>query len=230
MRVRNVLTTFSEFDPDDLALTPQEFEDYKSKYLDLAQGRGDEDGGEGGEGGGDPEPSPLDDIDFELELIRHDEINVAYILALLIAFTTASRAGGAGSERAEEQRRRIFDLLVSEAQLRNKREAIERFIDHRLPMLGPEDDIRAAFAEFWSEERDRSYADLCAREDLEPAGVERLVRTIVFTGKRPMAAAVVEAMNTKPGILSRRSAIERVLAGIEDIIATFDDGIGDLDE
>jgi type I restriction enzyme R subunit len=225
MRIRNVLASFSEFDPGALPLTPQAFEDYKSKYLDLAQ-RGGDDGG----GGDDPGSSPLSEIDFELELIRQDEINVAYILALLITLTMETRAGGAGAARADEQRRRIFELLVSEVQLRNKRDAIERFIDQRLPMLGPDDDIRAAFARFWSDERDRACADLCAQENLDPPGVERLIRTIVFTGKRPMADAIVAAMNTKPGILQRRAAIERVVSGIEAVIATYDEGIGDLED
>jgi type I restriction enzyme R subunit len=97
-------------------------------------------------------------------------------------------------------------------------------------MPGPDNDIRAAFAGFWSDERDRARADLCAKENLDPAGVERLIRTIVFTGKRPMADAIVAAMNTKPGILQRRAAIERVVSGIEAVIATYDEGIGDLED
>lgn len=119
--------------------------------------------------------------------------------------------------------------MTGRGSLRNKRDLIERFIDQRMPMLGPEDDVRAAFATFWNAERAEAYADLAARENLDPAGVEKLVRSIVFSGKRPLADAVVEAMRQKPGILARRSAIERVIAGIETIIATFDQDVGDLD-
>jgi type I restriction enzyme R subunit len=97
-------------------------------------------------------------------------------------------------------------------------------------MLGPEDDVRAEFARFWSEERARAYADLCAREKLDTAGVERLVRGIVFTGKRPLADAVVAAMMEAPSILTRRAAVERVISAIEQIIATFDEGMGDFEE
>ena len=35
MRVKNVLTSFSDFNWNDLSMTEQQFEDYKSKYLDL---------------------------------------------------------------------------------------------------------------------------------------------------------------------------------------------------
>jgi len=225
IRIRNVLASFSEFDAGDLPIAPQEFEDFKSKYLDLAQRT------EVPPGEGDEVPSPLDGIDFELELIRRDEINVAYIVALLMSLGRVSeRPGKARSRRAEDTRRRIFELLLSEPQLRNKRDQIERFIDQRMPMLSPEDDVRDAFVKFWDAERAAAYDELCVREDLDPAGVEHLVRAIVFTGKRPLADAVVEAMRTKPGILARRGAVERVIAGIEQIVATFDEGIGEIDD
>lgn len=35
IRLKNILSSFSEFTFDDLAITEQEFEDYKSKYLDI---------------------------------------------------------------------------------------------------------------------------------------------------------------------------------------------------
>ena len=35
MRVKNILTCFSDFDFDDLKMSEQEFEDFKSKYLDI---------------------------------------------------------------------------------------------------------------------------------------------------------------------------------------------------
>jgi len=35
IRLRNVLTSFTEYDAGDLDLEPQAFEDYKSKYLDI---------------------------------------------------------------------------------------------------------------------------------------------------------------------------------------------------
>ncbi len=225
IRIRNVLASFSEFKEGHLSIAPQEFEDFKSKYLDLAQRTG------GDTGGGEEPPSPLEGIDFELELIQRDEINVAYILALLMALGKSSGEVKKGSERrAEETRRRIFELLLSEPQLRNKREHIERFVDQRMPMLAPDDDVREAFVRFWNEERSNAYDELCARENLEPDRVSRLVRHMVFTGKRPLADTVVEAMREKPGILKRGDAVERVVSGVEKIVATFDEGIGDIED
>ncbi|MER2513848.1 MAG: type I restriction endonuclease subunit R, partial [Nitrosomonas ureae] len=35
LRIKNILTTFADFDAENLNLEPQQFEDYKSKYLDI---------------------------------------------------------------------------------------------------------------------------------------------------------------------------------------------------
>lgn len=221
VRVNNVLASFAEFRPEDLALPAQDFEDFKSKYLDLSQ-RGKEQGGD------DPAPGMLDGIDFELELLRRDDINVAYILALLTSLSAAEK-GGRDSRKTREMRRRIFELLLSEVQLRDKRELIEAFIDQKMPLLGPEDDVRAAFAAFWSEERAKAFGKLIENEKLDPAGFERLVQEMVLTGKPPAHDAVVAIMTVKPGILARKAAIARVIDGIETLMATFDEGIGELE-
>jgi type I restriction enzyme R subunit len=61
----------------------------------------------------------LEDVDFELELICRDEINVAYIRKLL------ANLKGNGHEK---RRKEIIDLIAGEAHLRSKRELIEKFI------------------------------------------------------------------------------------------------------
>ncbi|MCU0459650.1 MAG: type I restriction endonuclease subunit R, partial [Bacteroidales bacterium] len=76
MRIKNVLASFSDFKWSDLSMTEQQFEDYKSKYLDLHDKVKSEHAKE--------KVSILEDVDFELELIHRDEINVAYIIRLLI--------------------------------------------------------------------------------------------------------------------------------------------------
>ena len=220
IRVGNVLASFAEFRPEDLTLPAQAFEDFKSKYLDLAS--------RGKTGGDDAPAGMLDGIDFELELLRRDDINVAYILALLTSLRAAEQ-GGKPSRKSREMRRRIFELLLSEVQLRDKRELIEAFIDRKMPLLGPGDDVRAAFATFWSEERAKAFAKLIADEKLDPAGFERLMQEIVLTGKPPAHDAAVAIMTVKPGILARKAAIARVIGGIEALMATFDDGVGELD-
>jgi len=72
------MTGFSDFTFSDLSMGEQQFEDYKSKYLDLYERIKSNKEHE--------KVSILEDVDFELELIHKDEINVAYILQLLIRY------------------------------------------------------------------------------------------------------------------------------------------------
>ena len=120
IRTLNVLKSFTEFTWDELELDEQDFEDYKSKYLDIYD-RTRKNPGDG--------VSIIDDVDFELELIHRDEINVAYILDLLARLHRARQEGDESAKIYEASKKQIMALLSQETQLRSKRELIERFID-----------------------------------------------------------------------------------------------------
>jgi type I restriction enzyme R subunit len=72
MRIKNILFAFSDFKWEDVQMTEQLFEDFKSKYLDLYDKVKSDHQKE--------KVSILEDVDFELELIHRDEINVNYII------------------------------------------------------------------------------------------------------------------------------------------------------
>jgi type I restriction enzyme R subunit len=58
----------------------------------------------------------LDDVDFELELIHRDEINVSYILSLLANLTDSNLKGD-----KLEKKKEIRDILSGDAKLRSKK-------------------------------------------------------------------------------------------------------------
>jgi len=84
MRLRNILESFSEFNDEDLTLPAQRFADYRSAYLDLYDKVKTDNTKEAA--------SILEDVDFELELIHRDVINVHYILTLLAKMFDADEA------------------------------------------------------------------------------------------------------------------------------------------
>ena len=111
MRVLNILKSFADFDFDKLEMTEFEFDGYKSKYLDLwTEIKGTKEGGEG-------KASILDDVDFELELIHRDEINVDYIISLLANLADSNLKG----DKLELKKKEIRDILSGDAKLRSKR-------------------------------------------------------------------------------------------------------------
>lgn len=190
----------------------QDFEDYKSKYLDIHDKvkRTTE----------KEKVSILDDVDFELELIQRDEINVAYILKLL------SKLHEATARDRARQREEILTLLGGEAQLRSKRELIEKFIDQQLPYIQDAEEIPDAFERYWNQERQINFYALCEEEELIPDQVMDVVENYLFTGRRPLRDSIVASLKTKPRILERKTVVERITEKILGFVDTFDEGMG----
>ena len=215
IRTLNVLNTFSEFDIAVLDIDAQELEDYKSKYLDIYERhRTDK----------EPGASIIDDVDFELEMIQRDEINVSYILKLLAKLRRAREANAADEIAAIKKT--INTLLGQETQLRSKRELIQRFIDENIPTLKSDADVDEAFEAYWSAEKEAALVALCEAEQLDRQKVNVIIRDYQFTGKEPLREAVFGALEVRPKILERKTIFERILDGLLDIIRTFDDGMG----
>lgn len=211
MRLKNVLTSFADFTHDDLALDAQGFEDYKSKYLDIhdkvKSNREKE------------KVSILNDVDFELELIHRDEINVAYILQLLGKLQQTE----AGPEQ-ERQRKGIIDTLTGNVKLRSKRELIEKFIDEHLPHIKNVEDIPDAYEVFMSAEQKAAFERLCEQEQLDAEGLQQVIENYLFTGNEPLRDAIIKTLKTKPKIRERKTIGERIKAKILDFVELFLEG------
>lgn len=216
MRLMNVLRTFSQFAWSDLWMTDQAFEDYKSKYLDLYdRSRSEKEENE--------KVSIIEDIDFELELIQRDEINVAYILQLLAKLKDAEESGDEDERQSIADRKRtVLDLLGSETQLRSKRELIEKFIADHLPNLRA-GEVEEGFDAFWKEEREKRLSEMCDQEGLSKEAVEAMIADYRFTHRLPLRERVVEALMAKPKILERKTIIDRVTKRFLNFLEMFDD-------
>lgn len=222
IRILNVLKSFSQFSFSQLDLDEQEFEDYKSKYLDLYdKARAQKDG--------EDKASIINDVDFELELIQRDEINVAYILRLLAELKADEESEDDAIRReADNRRKSILDMLGSETQLRSKRELIERFINEQMPHVATSEGMEGAFADFWKEERQKAFEAICTEEGLDEASTKELIDEYHFTGRTPLRERIVGALLVKPKILQRKAIIERVTEKLMTLVRTFDDDIGEI--
>jgi type I restriction enzyme R subunit len=212
MRIKNVLKTFTEFNHEDLAMSEQSFEDYKSKYLDLYDKTKTHNAKE--------KVSILNDIDFELELIHRDEINVAYILRLLANLKNAT------PEEHEKQRKAIVEIIAGDTNLRSKKELIEKFIQENLPFIEDSEDIPDEFLVFWDKEKQQAFEQLGKDENLDIVKLERVIGDYIFTEKIPLRDDVVDMINEKPALKERRSTAERITNKILSFIETFISGIG----
>jgi type I restriction enzyme R subunit len=211
MRIKNVLATFTEFTFDDLSMPEQSFEDYKSKYLDLYDKSKSAHQKE--------KVSILGDIDFELELIHRDEINVAYILKLLAKLKDATE------EEHDKQKKAIIELMTGDTQMRSKRELIEKFIQDNLPHIDDSDNIPEEFESFWSAEKLEALAKLSKEENLDSKKLEVVIGNYLFTEKAPMRDDVIAMLNQRPALKERKTIAERVTEKILGFVETFINGI-----
>lgn len=154
-----VAKTFSKFDWADMevaGLGEEEFLTYKTWYLEFY----DEMRFKRRNG----EASALEDVDFSIELIRTDKINVRYILLLL---------KDVNRENPEEMRKAV-DLILRElertdnAKLRYKREIMRKFIEEHFYKLKPDVDIFEAYIEFEEKMKEKEIKAFVKEHKVDP--------------------------------------------------------------
>jgi type I restriction enzyme R subunit len=211
LRAKNVLESYVDFDWDDLSIDEQTFEDYKSKYLDLhdkvKMDRQKQ------------KTSILDDIDFELELIHRDQINVAYILKLLTKLKETKQSEVAAQKKA------IIDLLAGEVELRSKRELIEKFIEENLPHIADVDTIQDEFENYWQEQKVLALAKICEEENLDTQQFNALMESYIYSGQEPIRNEVFKCLDNRPSILKAREVGERIILKMREFVNIFVNGM-----
>lgn len=211
IRIKNVLDCFTEFSFDDLSMDEQLFADFRSKYLDLYDKVRSEREKE--------KVSILDDIDFEVELISRDKINVSYIINLL-----RNMANAKPEDRARQQKT-LIDILDTETQLRSKKELIERFISEQFPDIPHGVDVGDAFEQYWNAEKRKALQALSEEEGLDNDGLGKVIGNYLFTEKAPLRDDVIAIMNIRPKLKERKTVTERVIDKIKAFVETFVDGV-----
>ncbi len=211
LRLKNILNTFADFSPTDLKLKEQTLEDYKSKYLDLYDQMIHKKQT-------NTTPSILSNIDFQLELIRRDEINVAYILNLL------DRLKGNDPIILEQQRKHILELLAGEVQLRNKRELITLFMNEYLEK--PSGNLLITFTHFWNTQKQQAFLTFCEEEQLIPEKVQKLLDNYSFTNVFPKEEEIMNTLSFQPSVLKLKTIRERLSSKLRSFVETFIDGMG----
>ncbi|PIE73563.1 MAG: deoxyribonuclease HsdR, partial [Deltaproteobacteria bacterium] len=194
LKLKNTLVSFAEFVEDDVDVSAQEFEEYKSKYLDIYDivARDTE------------KVSILSDLDFSLELIRRDKVNVGYILRLMAQMV------GASEKKQKEIKSTLDSLMSSEPKLRSKRELIEQFLKSVLPNIDQSSDVEAEFYSFWDEQKQAEFDKLCTEAGLDRAQAERIIATYLIRGEKPRDHEIADSLIQKPSILERDSLLSRV--------------------
>ena len=211
MRIKNALSSFSDFSWEDLPMNEQSFEDYKSKYLDLYDKvRSDHQ---------KEKVSILEDVDFELELIHRDEVNVAYILKLLAKLKLSE------GKEIKQQKKAILDLLAGEVELRSKRELIEKFIEENLPHIDDVDAIPDEFEKYWNDQKVLALGKICDEEQLDQKQFQALIDAYIYSEQEPLRDEVFKCLDNRPSVLKAREIGERIIAKMKEYVDVFIRGV-----
>lgn len=215
-------------DADDLGLTEQQFNDYKSKYLDITVGFINppvtppvvaE----------DPVPygsnQSLEDIDFCLELLHSDIINVAYILELIADLDPYS-------DDYSAKRQHIIDTMIKDAGMRGKAKLIDGFIKKNVDedkenfMTGRNkadgtNELEERLNQYIVSERNKAICDLADEEQISSEVLNLYIKEYDYLQKE-QPDIIQKALKEKHlGLIKTRKALTRILDRLRCIIRTF---------
>ncbi|EGQ8086255.1 type I restriction endonuclease subunit R [Vibrio vulnificus] len=208
MRLKNMLGNFADFDMDATEMSEQEFQDFASKYADLNR--------QLRENSTKEKVSILDDVDFELELMHRDEVNVGYILHLLRELHEEE-----STEEKARKRQVIANLIGSEPTLLSKKALIEKFMNDHLEGIPAHADVEEEFEFFWEREKREALEKLANEEQLDKNKLEILVNRYELSDEMPLRDDFAGTLQTKPTILQRKKIVGRLTEKFKGFVDTF---------
>ncbi|MBK5261040.1 MAG: type I restriction endonuclease subunit R [Peptostreptococcaceae bacterium] len=166
-----ILQTFTDFEWKDIdnIVAQQEYENFKSKYFtiyDKVKGIKDSE-----------KVSILDDIDFNIEIIQTDKINVAYIMNLIKNIDLS------------DERQKIKDIenihreidRTDNPELRKKVDLIKKFLGEIIPNMSPGDSVDETYSEFEDKERTMEIEVFAETHDVEVDNLKRIISEYEFS-------------------------------------------------
>jgi type I restriction enzyme, R subunit len=206
LRLTNILTSFDEFAGEKIISDAQN-QDYRSTYFELRnqiQPKIDE-----------GKESILDDVVFELELVRQVEINVDYILMMVRSLQEKD-----GDTSADKEIRVAIERAVdSSYSLRSKKDLIQKFVES----INVETDVETYWARFVAEQRQMELEQIIEDERLDPALAHVLMEQAFKTGELSLEGSAISrvvpavSMFSPQGdySLQKRRVFERLSAFFE---------------
>ena len=216
---------------DDLGMTEQQFMDFRSKYLDIydsviatnltqSQNEIQEDTTQYGQ-----KSASLEDVDFCLELLHSDIINVAYILELIANLDPYSND-------YPERRKNIIDTMIKDAEMRSKAKLIDGFIQknvdedkenfmvHRQKADGT-NELEERLNRYISTEREKAVNSLAQDEGLSSEVLDHYLKEYDYLQKE-QPEIIQKALKEKHlGLIKTRKALTRIMDRLRSIIRTF---------
>ncbi len=200
------LQTFNDFDLNNagLGISMQEIMDYKSKYLNIYRSLSNEKN----------KTSVLSDIDFSLELIQTDKINVSYILNLIRNIDLVDK---------EQQKKDVENIEsklvnVTDEELHMKIELIKRFLKEVIPTLNENDSIDDAYNTHMNIERESEIERFSSENNINLDDMKDIVSEYEYSGIFP-DKKIQDSINGT--FLERRAVMKSLKTFIIELIKKY---------
>ncbi|MDC3424555.1 type I restriction endonuclease subunit R [Aquibacillus sp. 3ASR75-11] len=164
------LQTFTdfEFDPEKLGIEEQTYQDYKSKYLRIYDEVKKSESKE----------SILANVDFSIELMHTDRINVSYIMNLIRNINFDDE------EEREKSVRKIEEELdrADNEELRLKVDLIKNFLRKVVPTMTNKDSVDDSYNKFEQEERSKEIEKASEEFNIAEEKLQYFIEEYEYSG------------------------------------------------
>lgn len=202
------LKTFVEyrFEKDRLDMDEQTYEDYKSKYFLIYHKVQQE----------KEVISVLNDVDFCIELMETDKINVAYIMNLIrnIDFTNQQR-----KQKDIEHIRHELERTTNE-NLHRKIDILQSFLDTLEVVPVGDFDVDLAFEDFESEQKRKEVEAFAAETDVSEELLTDYIAEYEFTGILN-SGEIRDSIEKPMPLLKKKSLVKSIIEFIKNHVAKF---------
>ena len=198
-----------EFEESELQINNQEYQDYKSKYFtiyEMVRKTQDE------------KTSILLDVDFGIELMHSDKINVGYIINLIKDIDFSS----------EEKRDKDIKNIITELDraenmdLRLKVDLLKEFLERVVPTLGENCDVDFEYSKFEAHKRIQEVNYFAEEVGLSADFISDSVAEYEYCGiinRKEISNEVKEKL--KPKFLERKRKVEQVKNFVYNHVAKY---------
>ena len=214
------MRNYDEFSSFEKIITERLKQDMKSTYIKIKEELISPDpsgGGDRGKGGKDDEKIDFSDVEFHIDLLKTEEVNLDYILALILE---KAKEQGTNNETLKEEIRR---LIRSSLGTRAKEELIIEFINRTdLTKFDKNEDILEAFYAYAKIEKEQKINELITEENLKEKSKKFIEKSI---SRGYVSQGGTELDDVLPPVGRRGGAREvkkqSVLSKLKDIVKVF---------
>lgn len=168
LKAENILRNFDEFESFEKIISDRQMQDMKSVYVDIRESILNSKRTEKSES----EQIDFSDIEFQIDLLKMDEINLDYILTLILEKSKEN-------DDVESLKAEVRRVIRSSLGTRAKEELIMNFINStRLSELKNTDDILESFYGFARKEKENEIKCLVEKEKLKENSMRFIEKAI----------------------------------------------------